>query len=223
MKIQSVLSVCLLAVLALGRVIHPQLPSLELSAYKRDRPLSNSTRLHINGTAHNAGNDPWNDPNVETWGTAPSKFTDEGRNEIWESAVCRGEQLHRAMLLEEEDARKLLTWPHVQSEWDGDLKEELKKWGYSESDQVAGGVLDTECNFAVTYTLSSAFKDLNIDTRPAGMGGPNRCYKFSHRDGPTVLRRSDGKLPHYSQQYYEADGKKYRARICERSTITPNF
>jgi len=216
MKIPILLSILLLAVLVLGRVIHPQVPSLELSASKADSSPSGLTLLRINGTASNAGSGPWEDPNVDTLGAGQSKFTEDQRDAIWNNAVCKGEKLRRAMMLDEYDARKLLAWSHVQSEWDGNLKEELKKWGYSESDQVAGGNVDNECNFSVAYTLSSAFKELEIDTRPAGMGGPNRCYQFKHRDGPTVIRGPGGTLPPVTEQYYEADGKRYRVGVFKR-------
>lgn len=216
MKTPTLLSILLLAVLVLGRVIHPQVPSFEFSAYDADSSPSGLTLHRINSTASKAGNGLWEDPNVNTLGAGQSKFTDEQRDAIWSNAVCKGEKLRRAMMLDEDDARKLLAWPHVQSEWDGDLKEELKKWGYSESDQVAGGIVDNDCNFSVAYTLSSAFKELNIDTRPAGMGGPNRCYQFKHRDGPAVLRGPGGTLPPATEQYYEADGKKYRVSVLNQ-------
>ncbi|KAJ4993440.1 hypothetical protein SVAN01_00988 [Stagonosporopsis vannaccii] len=210
MKTSTILSNLMLAVLVLGRVIYPQVPSLELSKHKINSALSDSTLLHSISALPKAGSDLRDILSFEKSGAGQSKFTEHERDTIWDNAVCKGEKLRRAMMLDEDDARKLLTWPHVQSEWDGDLKEELKKWGYSESDKVAGGFIDNECNFAVAHTLSTAFKDLGIDTRPAGMGGPNHCYQFKHRDGPTVLRRPDGTLPPVGEQFYEADGKRYR-------------
>ena len=146
---------------------------------------SNFTQLRINGASPKSGTEPDKDDpgdNVKQhdW------FTGEQREDVWKNAVCWGEKLLRAMVLDEKQARSVLQWPHVQSVWDGDLKEELKIWGYREDNE--GGRLDRQCDFEEGQLIADAFQVLKIDTRSAGMGGPNRCYHFAHRDGPAVHR-----------------------------------
>ena len=135
-------------------------------------------------------------------------FTEEEQEAIRGKAVCRGKKLLYAMILDENQARSMLQWPHVQSDWDGDMKEELKAWGYIEDDGDSS--LDAQCDFSEYHNITAASTDFKIDTRSAGMGRPNRCYYVAHRDGPAIFRRPDGSLSDIVDQYYEADGKKYR-------------
>jgi hypothetical protein len=129
---------------------------------------------------------------------------------IWHKAYCRGAALVKAMSLDEQDSTEMLQWPYTQSPWDGDLKPELRKWGYSD-DSSGHALVDASCDFT-DYYIDDAFVDLGIDPRPAGQGGPNHCFLFEHGYGPTVLPDEHGGLPRLSEQRYEADGKIYKVR-----------
>jgi hypothetical protein len=132
-----------------------------------------------------------------------------GDDADWAAARCRGERLLYVMKLTDQDeASKVLQWPHVQSPWDGDLKNELALWGYSEEERP------DRCDFEYNE-FTTPFEALNIDPSSVAEGGGNTCYKFRHYNGPTVEKTPDGKLPDKYIQKYKVDGKEYRvSAIC---------
>ncbi|KAF1928402.1 uncharacterized protein M421DRAFT_160407 [Didymella exigua CBS 183.55] len=138
-----------------------------------------------------------------------TELTPEQKEQIWCKAKSRGVQLTKAMMMRDQEAATLLQWPYTQSPWDGDLKSELTKWGYQETNH-ADEQVDAACDFEKTHEVGDAFRDLHIDPRPAGHGGPNHCFYVEHMNGPTVILDDDGELPFEEDQYYPADGKKYR-------------
>jgi hypothetical protein len=122
-------------------------------------------------------------------------------------ALCRGDALLHAMTLSELDAAWALGWPHLQSPWDGDMKAELKTWGWHDSDENHNNA-DYFCNFE--EDMGNLFKGLDVDGRSAQLGGPNHCFFLEHRNGPTVKKNPDGSLPAEVDQKYDAEGKEYR-------------
>lgn len=151
-----------------------------------------------------------------SWGPDVPDLTPEQKDAAWCKAKSRGSQLTKAMMLNDQEAATLLQWPYTQSTWDGDLKPELKKWGYKEVNNEMNKQemdVDGQCDFDRTHEIGDAFKAINVDPRPAGKGGPNHCFYVEHMNGPTILPDEDGNIPKYEEdQYYEADGKRYR--VC---------
>jgi hypothetical protein len=134
-----------------------------------------------------------------------------GDDADWNAARCRGERLLHVMKLNDQDeASKVLQWPHTQSSWDGDLKNELETWGYSEEE------MPDRCDFEYNE-FSTPFEALNIDPSSVQEGGRNTCYKFRHYNGAKVERNQDGSLPDKYIQKYKVDGKTYRvSTICSQ-------
>lgn len=137
--------------------------------------------------------------------------TPEELENIWCKAKSRGVKLIKAMMMNDQDAQTLLSWPYIQSPWDGDLKPELRKWGYRDDDELHEQN-DDQCDFDKTQEVGDAFKALNVDPRSKGQGGPNQCFYLEHMNGPTVIRDENGELPFEEEQHYKADGKDYR--VC---------
>jgi hypothetical protein len=130
-----------------------------------------------------------------------------GDDADWNAARCRGERLlHVMKLTDQDEASKLLQWPHIQSPWDGDLKKELETWGYSEEEKP------DRCDFEYNE-FSSPFEALKIDPSSVQEGGRNTCYKFRHYNGAKVEKNEDGSLPDKYIQKYKVDGKTYRVRF----------
>lgn len=100
-----------------------------------------------------------------------------------------------------------------QSPFDGDGREELRKWGFDDSDELSKDV-EKECDFDNYHHIKSAFDELGLDTRASKDGGLNHCFKVNHRDGPAIKRNEDGSLPSEENQYYDVCGKTYRASSC---------
>ena len=123
--------------------------------------------------------------------------------------MSRGLKLVKAMMLNQQDVATAHSLRYVQSAWDGDLKPELRKWGYHD-DEGKHKENDNQCDFDKTHEMANAFKDLDVDPRSAGTGGPNHCFYVEHKDGPTVIRDENGELPFEEDQYYMADNKKYQ-------------
>lgn len=119
-------------------------------------------------------------------------------------------------LNDQDKASNVLQWPHTQSPWDGNLKNELALWGYSEEEKPG------RCDFEY-HEFTTPFEALNIDPSSVAEGGGNTCYKFRHYNGPTVEKNSDGKLPDKYIQKYKVDCKEYRVSkiwpyVCLRVT-----
>ncbi|KAI8933187.1 hypothetical protein NX059_009825 [Plenodomus lindquistii] len=129
---------------------------------------------------------------------------------IWLRAHCRGAKLMKAMTLDEQESSSLLSWPYTQSPFDGDLKPELRAWGYLDDDTVHEQS-DAQCDFDNWHHVKRAFGELGMDTRSKGMGGANHCFFVRHADGPAVLKGDDGKLPEAEEQRYNVEGKTYKA------------
>ncbi|KAJ4382935.1 Mitochondrial import inner membrane translocase subunit tim8 [Didymella sp. IMI 355093] len=126
---------------------------------------------------------------------------------LWNDALCRGERLLHVMTLGELDAAWALGWPYLHSLWDGDLKNELKTWGWLDTDDNHKNS-DYFCNFE--EEMGNMFKGLNIDGRSAEMGGPNHCFYIEHKNGPTVKKNSDSSLSAEVDQKYDVQSKGYR-------------
>ncbi|KAJ4373529.1 Mitochondrial import inner membrane translocase subunit tim8 [Didymella sp. IMI 355093] len=150
-------------------------------------------------------------PDIE-WGFGDDEdngFTPEQKEQVWCKVKSRGIQLTKAMMMNDRDAASLLQWPYTESPWGGDLKSELRKWGYKETNNEDDQI-DAACDFDNTHEVGDAFKEIKVDPRPAGQGGPNHCFYVEHMNGPTVIPDEDGEIPFEEDQYYYADGKKYR-------------
>lgn len=128
---------------------------------------------------------------------------------IWLRAHCRGSLLLRAMTLSEDGSSDLLSWPYTQSPFDGDLKAELRTWGYLDDDTIHGQS-DAQCDFDSWHHVKRAFAALGVDTRSKSMGGENHCFFVRHADGPAVIKAQDGTLGPPEEQRYIVHGKTYR-------------
>jgi hypothetical protein len=117
--------------------------------------------------------------------------------------------LLKAMTLEKDDAMAMLQWPYTQSPWDGDLKSELRKWGYPDDENIHEQA-DDLCDFENHHHMRRAFDELGVDARSGGQGGPNHCFKLQHSDNPAVRLDEDGNMPLPSEQRYEVDGTIYK-------------
>lgn len=142
------------------------------------------------------------------------ELTPEQKDALWCKFKSRGYQLTKAMMMNDQDAANLLAWPYIQSPWDGDLRNELRKWGYKD-DFEGSNAIDNQCDFKKQHEMTDTFKEIGVDTRSAGQGGPNHCFYVTHNDGPIVHRNEDGELPYHDEQYYPVDGKDYR--VCQLS------
>lgn len=183
---------------------------LPAALHLRDPRFNNATP---NASTVFVAVDPWDFSSDDE---PEEKLTPEQKDAIWCKAKSRGSQLTRAMMMNDEEAATMLQWPYIQSTWDGDLKPELKKWGYKEINEVDTQDMDVDeqCDFDKTHELGDAFRAINVDPRSAGKGGPNTCFYVEHMNGPTVILDEDNEMPFAEDQYYMADGNKYRVCNC---------
>ncbi|KAF2852110.1 hypothetical protein T440DRAFT_393424 [Plenodomus tracheiphilus IPT5] len=128
---------------------------------------------------------------------------------LWHRAHCRGTLLLHAMPLSESASSTLLSWPYTQSPFDGDLKRELRTWGYTDDDALHEQS-DAYCDFEAWHHVGRAFGELGVDTRSKGMGGPNWCWFLKHEGGPSVVRGEGGELPEVREQRYMVGGREYK-------------
>lgn len=99
-----------------------------------------------------------------------------------------------------------------QSPFDGDGREELRKWGFDDSEALSKEI-EKDCDFDKYHGIKAAFDELGLDARAEKDGGPNKCFKINHRDGSAIKRLPDGTLPSEANQYYEVCGKEYRVSV----------
>jgi len=206
MKRPLVLTVLAFAATAASRAVHAPLQSANIAGplpavQLRDLQFANPNTSTL--AAAKGGSEPDKWPSDDD-GPEP---TAEEQEAIWCKAKGRGIKLTKAMMMNEQDAAALFEWPYTQSPWDGDLREELKKWGYKD-DFEKDPEINKQCDFDKTHEMADAFRDLGVDSRSALEGGPNHCFYVEHMDGPTVLRDEDGELPFHEDQYYPVDNKK---------------
>lgn len=185
------------------------LPALQL----RDLQVNNANASAV--VSANNGSDPEED---DPWALDPDDeedeelaLTPEQQDQLWCKAKSRGVQLIKAMMMNDQEAATMLAWPYIQSQWDGNLRAELKKWGYND-DSEGDAEIDKQCDFDKGHEMVDAFKDLKVDPRSAGQGGPNHCFYVEHMNGPTVVRDEDGELPFPEDQHYSADGRNFQVR-----------
>ncbi|KAF1956344.1 hypothetical protein CC80DRAFT_362839, partial [Byssothecium circinans] len=130
-------------------------------------------------------------------------------DELWDKASCKGGRLVAAMLGTDEDAGKLIddkrTPPSAASHWQGDLKSELAKWGWTD---FPTNNLDDELrgDFDGFWHVESVTHALRLNGKP---GKDNVVYHVEHWD-PHKKDFKGNEIP-MEQQTYEVDGKTYRA------------
>jgi hypothetical protein len=201
----SVVAVALLAALSNARVVPTSDTALDI--------LARDTGLNLTYS-----DDPFsdeNEPSTVFTNAEPSKF---------DKAVEIGRILDSAMKSKDSVARWFFkSYPNFQdtcqSPFDGDGREDLKKWGFDDSDALSDGIKN-DCDFDKYHNIKAAFDELGLDTRAKKDGGPNQCFKVNHRDGPAIKRKEDGTLPSEANQYYDVCGKEYRASIPPALRVT---
>jgi hypothetical protein len=196
----SFVAVALLVALANARVVPTSDTALEI--------LARDTGLNIT-YADDTFSDG-NEPSTVSTNAEPSKF---------DKAVEIGRTLDSAMKSKDSVARWFFkSYPNFQdtcqSPFDGDGREELKKWGFDDSDALSDGVKN-DCDFDKYHNIKVAFDELGLDTRAKTNGGPNECFKVNHRDGPAE-----------ANQYYDVCGKEYRVSpplALHEALLTPSI
>lgn len=191
MKLHGVLAVLLAALTAAG-VVPPSNAALSnLTHSVNDTVFDNDVSGSSSSTAHTQAD--------------PSKF---------DKAAEIGRTLDAAMRSKDSIARWFFKdFPNFhetcQSPFDGDGREDLRKWGFDDSEALSKDV-EKDCDFDKYHGIKAAFDELGLDTTAEKDGGPNKCFKINHRDGPAIKRLPDGSLPSEANQYYEVCGKEYR-------------
>jgi hypothetical protein len=125
---------------------------------------------------------------------------------------------------DEEEVKKVLGFPYVQSPWDGELRADFDTWGYSVREEPYSCDFDTfgferalEALGVNPYGAQPIEDDPDHDSdkekkRDEEAKGRNYCYRVEHNDGSTVKKDKDGKPdpPGKSNQKYMVGEKEYR-------------
>jgi len=198
MKIH-ILTLAVLATLASTHVLPPNSsPFTNLNYYSanlKDTPIDHAANTFDPSTVHTAADPP--PPNAK-----------------FDKAVSTGQTLDSAMKSKDNIARWLFKdFPQYaetcQSPFTGDGRADLAKWGFDDSDALSEKIKN-ECDFDAYHKIKAAFDEIGLDTKAAKDGGPNRCFKVNHRDGPAIKRDEKGELPNEAKQYYDVCGMEYR-------------
>jgi len=208
MKLHA-LTLAVLATLASTHVLPPtdaSLTNLTYSANLKDTPIDHVAATFDPSTVHTTADPP--PPNAK-----------------FDKAVSTGQTLDSAMKSKDNIARWLFKdFPQYaetcQSPFTGDGRADLAKWGFDDNDALSASVAK-ECDFDAYHKIKAAFDEIGLDTKAAKDGGPNRCFKVNHRDGPAIKRDEKGELPNEAKQYYDVCGREYR--VCFPSPpLQPN-
>lgn len=118
MRISAIFATLLVTITA-GDVLQVEPPPNFTSPDSFEPYKATSRALAPRDTPSTNDESPWEDP----------------YDKMWNDALCRGERLLNAMTLGELDAAWALGWPYLQSPWEGDLRAELRMWGWLDSDE----------------------------------------------------------------------------------------
>ncbi|KAF1851022.1 uncharacterized protein K460DRAFT_271378 [Cucurbitaria berberidis CBS 394.84] len=130
----------------------------------------------------------------------------------WDRFVLKGGALVCAMRNSDKLAGEWLNDvrdpPSAASVWQGDLKPELKKWGWN--DVMSNKML---CSFDNDgfWELESTFRGLGLNPHPVSEGGHNECYRIEHWQ-PNLKDDNDRMVPP-ADQTYKVGEKRYRATV----------
>jgi hypothetical protein len=152
--------------------------------------------FHVLGISRSQLEGVSSDPSLHLARRADEPASDE----VWTRAKCYGEQFVKVFPMSDADAGQEYSPKRdsVQSHWKGDLKEDLKKWGWTEN-QLQKSVCEFD-EFALGKGWVDAAKQLNIGTE----GWKDIwCYRFSHGTVWNVAANTR----------YQADGKDYPVRL----------
>jgi hypothetical protein len=125
---------------------------------------------------------------------------------LWQTCGCRGQKLQLMNTLDPENAARFGT--PLNSPWTGTLENELTTWGYK--DNSMNEDIQDQCDFTMKPIFEAVLQTLGIGAGSAQYGGPNKCFSYVHRDGPTVHRLPNGQMPPRNQQRYTVDGVSYK-------------
>jgi hypothetical protein len=134
---------------------------------------------------------------------------------LWHDAFCAGSKLHLGMTYGRDRSHIFVT--PADSPWDGEMVQEMMTWGYNDETETLQGV--DSCDFDVSSSIGRPLDLLGISTESSKDGGPNKCYRLVHRDGPAVIRDSDGRLPGFAGQLYEVNGRVYQVSLTFLRTV----
>lgn len=126
----------------------------------------------------------------------------------WTANVARGRKLMAAM--KGTDAEAATIWKMgetAKSSFDGDLKKEMRDWGWNDDPEKQKKELDKQCDFVAYHKIGRCFEELGLGSQSKGAGGSNECFTAEHWDGPTVEKNLLGRLPKPKDQRYIACGK----------------
>ncbi|KAF1357235.1 hypothetical protein EJ07DRAFT_129930 [Lizonia empirigonia] len=99
----------------------------------------------------------------------------------------------------------------AKSKYDGDLKDEMRKWGWNDNTPKQKATFDKQCDFIAYHKIGRCFAELGLGTKSKGAGGPNECFVAEHWDGPAVKKTIPGVMPKPKNQRYEVCKVKYRS------------
>lgn len=140
--------------------------------------------------------------------------TFEASDNDWNAAKCRGEKLINAMILSDAEAgpkiqdTKVNQPPSAKSEWQGELTQELKTWGWHEIEPEDDQYADMEHLDVISVT-----KALEISDKVDWLGGDNIPYEIEHFDRDATDPKGE--------QKYEVNDKAYTTTGA-RHTFTIN-
>jgi hypothetical protein len=140
----------------------------------------------------------------------------------WTDNVARGRKLLAAMKGSDlEAAAAYGMGTTAKSVFDGDLRDEMKKWGWNDNTEKQQKAYDMNCDFLGYHKIGGCFRELGLDTKSKGKGGPNECFVAEHWDGPAV-KKTVGIMPKPKNQRYEVCKVKYRVSIMRlfRSVVS---
>ncbi|KAF2437314.1 hypothetical protein P171DRAFT_180271 [Karstenula rhodostoma CBS 690.94] len=152
---------------------------------------------------------PWQDGLTRRWDISAT-----ANDEIWSNAVCKGGQFVEAFPGSDEEAGKIFkstaSPPTMRNQWQGDLKDDLSKWGWEETNPHAEHFCDFETfwQYNTPYNalgLNKKPKFLGFPKRPSPDGGDNVCYEFWHGDKSL----NDDHEKRYVEQEYKVNGQEY--------------
>ncbi|KZM22752.1 hypothetical protein ST47_g6100 [Ascochyta rabiei] len=139
-------------------------------------------------------------------------LNDIASDEAWNKYKAKGLYYGCLLDMSNESAGKamkdLRIPPSAESVWQGDLRNEIHKWGWHKAYYMP----EVNCDFRDdptmgTNRIGTALSALGLSPLPASAGGDNECYSIEHFD-ETLMEDEDDEIP-IDEQYYNINGLDY--------------
>lgn len=135
---------------------------------------------------------------------------DTASPEDWTTYTLKGGALMCGLAGTDEEAGQLLNDlrepPSAESQWTGDLKQEMYEWYWHDVNPAT-----YTCKLTDHWNIGYAMRSLGLNGKPKTEGGDNTCYRVEHWDPD---KQENGMQTPAINQWYKVGNGEKEYRVC---------